>query len=63
MFVTRIVCLADGEELISFESGGGERARSVLDDPRKVLLAHRQSADETTNAPAARSARFGELLA
>lgn len=43
MVVQRIVKLADGEELISFESV--ERVRTVVDDPRKVLLAHRRSAD------------------
>lgn len=61
MLVTRIVCLADGEELISFENGA-ERARSLSDDPRKVLLAHRRSADEATS-PAVRSSRYGELHA
>ena len=61
MLVTRIVCLADGEELISFENG--ERARSIEDDPRKVLLANRRSADDETTARAGSSARFGELHA
>ena len=42
MSPTRIVQLADGEELISYESG--DQIRSVERDPRSELLQHRQAA-------------------
>jgi hypothetical protein len=42
MTTTRIVQLADGEELISYESG--DQMRSVERDPRSELLQHRQTA-------------------
>lgn len=47
MVVKRIVELADGEELISFEN---DRVETVVDDPRRVLLAHRRSAESAADA-------------
>ena len=41
MTVTRIVQLADGEELISYESGERQRT-SWLDDPRRGAIERRQ---------------------
>jgi hypothetical protein len=43
MPVTRIVQLADGEELISFEVD--ERAGPLVDNPRLELLEHRRAAE------------------
>lgn len=40
MPMTRIVKLADGEELISYE--GVEHAKVFEDDPRRELLEHRR---------------------
>lgn len=45
MTVTRIVKLADGEEMISFESSERSRASSVVDDPRRGALERRGAAE------------------
>ncbi len=42
MSTTRIIQLADGEELISYESA--DQSRPVERDPRSELLQHRQAA-------------------
>ena len=42
MTVTRIVQLADGEELISYESGERQRTSTWLDDPRRGAIERRQ---------------------
>ena len=48
MTTTRIIQLADGEELISYES---ERARRiVMDDPRRDALERRANADSALAA-------------
>lgn len=52
MVVTRIVKLADGEELISFENV--EHTRTVDDDPRQELLEHRRAATASDRRVAAR---------
>ncbi len=41
MIITRIVQLADGEELISYESRERQRTSALLDDPRRGLLERR----------------------
>jgi len=43
MTVTNIVKLADGEELISYESS--ERLRPLVDDPRRGALERRGAAE------------------
>jgi hypothetical protein len=43
MTTTRIVQLADGEELVSVESG--ERARPVIDDPGRGAIERRIGSD------------------
>jgi hypothetical protein len=42
MTVTRIVQLADGEELISYESGERQRTSTWLEDPRRGAIERRQ---------------------
>ena len=49
MLEPRIVPLADGEELISFEV---ERARPLVDDPRQELLEHRRAAQAASERAA-----------
>lgn len=47
MTVTRIVQLADGEELISYESPERPRATLVIDDPRRSVLELRGLAEKS----------------
>jgi hypothetical protein len=53
MTVTHIMKLADGEELISYESV--EPRRSLLDDPRRGALERRGAAEAAGRASDARA--------
>jgi hypothetical protein len=52
MHTIRIVKLADGEELISSETG--ERTPVIEDDPRREILEHRRQASASASDTSAR---------
>jgi hypothetical protein len=50
MLVTRVVKLADGEELVSYETD--DHIRMLVDDPRNELLEHRRSVEAASDRAA-----------